>query len=259
MAYHAAAATTPAAATTTPVSLCVGVVPLALSSDRGAAAQWEVGAWAEGGNLPDAKLSLTSTAGAGAPIFTFGCAAGNGTSACDLGAVDASSAQRLFQAEVNVPITATALNAVSLTVTGTAVNLSANPAAAASVTLLAAGTPSPAGSSASVASSGFTFPSPSMSPGGNAADLFPTVAPGSSTGKESPVANVSALHTGGTAVGPEIAEVTGLGALAVAMFLALTRLSFRRPAPRHAAGSPAAAVPPPMPPAPPAPPAEPKE
>jgi hypothetical protein len=226
-----------------------------------------VGAWTEGGNLPDAKVTLQSTAGAGAPIFTFGCAAGNGTSACDLGAVDASSAQRLFQAEVNVPVTATALNAVSLTVTGTAANLAANPAASASVTLLAAGTPSPAGSSAlpSVASSGFTFPSPSMSPGGNAADLFPTVAPGSTTGRESPVANVSALHAGGTAVGPEIAEVTGLGALAVAMFLALTRLSFRRPAPRHAAGAPAAAAPPPtlpappVPPVPPAPPAEEKE
>ena len=126
-----------------PVSLCVGVVPLKQSSDRGQAAQWEVGAWTEGGNLPDVKLALQSTAGGGAPTFTFGCATGNGTSACDLGAVDATSAQRLFQATVNVPVTATALNAVSLTVTGTAANLAANPAASASVVLLAPGTPTP--------------------------------------------------------------------------------------------------------------------
>jgi hypothetical protein len=240
-----------AAASTTPVSLCVGVVPLKQSSNRGQAAQFEVGAWTEGGNVPDAKIQLRSTAGAGVPTFTFGCASGNGTSACDLGAVDATSAQRLFQAEVNVPLTATTLTAVSLTVTGSAANLTVDPAATSSVAVLAPG--SPAGASLSplpsVASSGFAFPTPTMSPGGSAANLFPSVAPGSSQAEgASPVANVSPL-SGGSSLGSEVAEGAGLAALAVAMFLAITRLSFRRPAPRHVANSTAAAAPPPAAPA----------
>jgi hypothetical protein len=220
-------------------------VPLQQSSDRGQTAQWEVGAWTQGGNVADAKIQLSATAGAGAPTFTFGCASGNGTSTCDLGAVDATSAQRLFQAAVNVPLTATALNAVSLTVTGSTANLALSPAATASVTLLAAGTPTPSSSSTlpAIAASGFAFPTPTASPGGNASGLFPTVAPGS-TGNESPVANVSALHSGGTPIGSEIAEIAGLVALATAMVLAITRLSIRRPAPRHAANSAVAATPP---------------
>jgi hypothetical protein len=237
------------AASTTPVSLCVGVVPLQPSSDRGQAAKFEVGAWTEGGNVPDAKIQLQSTAGVGVPAFTFGCASGNGTSACDLGAVDAGSAQRLFQAEVNVPLTAT-ITAVSLTVTGSAANLATAPAASTSIGVLAPG--SPAGASVpslpSITASGFAFPSPTMSPGGSAAGLFPTVAPGSGTVGASPVANVSALG-GGTPIGTEIAEGAGLAALGVAMLLAITRLSLRRPAPRHAANSTAAAAPPPEAPA----------
>jgi hypothetical protein len=232
--------------------LCVGVVPLKQSTGRGQAAQWEVGAWAEGGNLPDAKLQLQSTAGAGVPAFTFGCANGNGTPACDLGAVDAGSAQRLFEADVSVPLTA-AVTAVSLTVTGTAANLAVAPAASASV-VLAAGTASATSSSTvpTITPGGFGFPTPTMSPGGNAAGLFPSLAPTSQAGEESPAANVSALHRGASTLGSEVAEVGGLGALAVAMFLALTRLSWRRPAPRQAAGSAVAAAPPPTAPAAPA-------
>jgi hypothetical protein len=59
---------------------------------------------------------------------------------------------------------------------------------------------------------------------------------------------VSAL-SGGTPIGTEIAEVAGLVALAAAMVLAITRVSFRRPAPRHAANSTVAAAPPPEAPA----------
>jgi hypothetical protein len=208
-----------------------------------------VGAWTEGGNVPDAKIQLQSTAGAGIPTFIFGCASGNGTSACDLGAVDASSAQRLFQAEVNVPLTATTITAVGLTVTGSAANLATAPAASTSIAVLAPGSPAGASVSAlpSIAASGFAFPTPAMSPGGSAAGLFPTVAPGSGTEGASPVANVSPL--GGTPIGTEIAEGTGLAALGVATLLAITRLSLRRPAPRHAANSTVAAAPPPEAPA----------
>src|SRR5262249_53635590 len=109
-------------AAATPGSLCVGVVPLPQSPSPGQNAQGGVGAWAQGGTIPDAKIQLQSTAGAGAPAFTFGCASGNGTAICDLGAVDATSAQRLFQAQVSVPATAS-LTSVSLTVAGSAASL----------------------------------------------------------------------------------------------------------------------------------------
>jgi hypothetical protein len=221
------------------------------STVRGKAAQWEVGAWTVGGNVPDARIQLQSTAGGGIPTFSFGCVSGNGTSACDLGAVDASSAQRLFQAQVTVPVTATTVTAVGLTVTGSAANLATDPAAAASIVVLAPSAPVGASLSplSTIAPPGIAAPTPTLSSGGNAANLFPTVAPGSPQAEgERPVANVSAL-SGGTPIGEEIAEVAGLVALAVAMVLAVTRLSLRRPAPRHAANSSVAAAPPPAVPA----------
>ena len=241
-----------APAATVPVDLCVGVVPMQQSIGRGQAVQWEVGAWTEGGNVPDATVQLQSTAGAGAPAFTFGCAAGNGTSACDLGAVDSGSAQHLFVAAVSVPLT-TSLNAVSLTVTGGAAGLAAAPAASASVTLLAAGTPAAGGSSGlpPMSAGGNAFPTPTMSPGGNAAGLFPalaptpTLSPSPKAAKESPAANVSALPSGSPG-GTRVADALGLGALIVAAFLALTRISFRRLPARPGAGSAAAAAPPPV-------------
>jgi hypothetical protein len=236
------AASTPAASTAA-VSLCVGVAPLQTSGVLGQVSQWEVGAWTEGGNVPDAKIQLQSTAGAGIPVFSFGCGNGNGTSVCDLGAVDASSAQRQLQAEVTVPVTATTVTSVGLTVTGSAAGLATNPAAAASIVVSAS-----ASSTGTVSTMPLgAFPSSSVSPGGSAAGLFPTVGPGSPQARATPVANVSAL--GGSPLDSEIAEGAGVAALGVAMLLAITRLSFRRPAarpaPRHAANSTVAAAPPP--------------
>ena len=214
--------------------MCVGVLPLEESTQRGQAAQWAVGAWTLGGNVPDAKIQLQSSAGAGTPTFSFGCGTGDGTSTCDLGAVDAASAQRELQAEVTVPVTATTVTAVSLTVTGTAANLAMDPAAAGSVIILTTGA---VGANVSALSAmvppGVAAPSPTVSSGGSAASLFPTVAP-----SERPVANVSAL--GGTPAGSKIAEAAGLAALGVAMVLAVARVSFRRPELRHAASSTAA-------------------
>lgn len=232
-----------AAASTTPASLCVGVLPLQQSSVRGQAAQWEVGAWAQGGNLPDAKIRLQATAGAGTPSFSFGCENGNGTSACDLGAVDASSAQRLFQAEVTVPLTAATVTAVSLTVTGSAAGLATDPAAAATIIVQAPASPVAATSLSAMPPPGIAAPTPTLSPGGNAAGLFPAVSPSPQAEGEAPVASVSALS--GAAENSEIAEGAGLAALAAAMLLTVTRVSLRRPAPRHAASSAAATPPPP--------------
>jgi hypothetical protein len=72
--------------------------------------------------------------------------------------------------------------------------------------------------------------SPSLSPGGNAAGLFPTLDPKpapSSTGKERarPVANTSALPEGAPVAG---AQLAGLAALVLAFVLTVTRLSIRR-------------------------------
>jgi hypothetical protein len=249
---------------TAPVSLCVGVAPLQQGAVRGQASQWEVGAWTVGGNLPDAEIQLQSTAGASVPVFTFGCGNGDGTSACDLGAVDATSAQRLFQAEVTVPLAATTLTTVGLTVTGSAAGLASDPAAAASVVVQASATPQasaatpPAANVASLSAmplTGSASPTPTLSPGGSAAGLFPTVAPGSPLAEgASPAADVSTLagsdtavgsQTGGNSADSEIAEGAGLAALAMAMILAVARVSFRVPAPRPTASATAAAAPPP--------------
>ncbi|MGH3270169.1 MAG: hypothetical protein ACRDN1_14115 [Trebonia sp.] len=229
----------------------MGILPLQQSTGLGQAAQWAVGAWTVGGNVPDAKIQLQSSAGAGVPTFSFGCASGDGTSACDLGAVDATSAQRQFQAEVTVPLTATTVTAVSLTVSGSAAGLATDPAASASVVVLASASPTAASLSSlsTMAPPGVAAPTPTVSAGGSAANLFPTVAPGSAQAEgETPVANVSPL-SGGTPISMEVAEGGGLAALGVAMLLAVTRLSIRRPAPRHAADSTAAAAPPPEAPA----------
>ena len=226
-------------------------MPLEQSNVRGQASQWEVGAWTAGGNLPDVKIQLKSSAGAGLPTFTFGCGSGNGTSACDLGAVDATSAQRLLQAEVTVPLTATTVTSVGLTVTGSAAHLARDPATSASVAVAAGA--SPVGANLSPLSTlppfGAGASTSTLSPGGSAANLFPTVAPGSAQAEgETPVANVSAL-SGGTPINSEIAEGAGLAALGVAMVLAITRVSLRRPAPRPEANSTVTAAPPPKTPA----------
>jgi hypothetical protein len=128
-------------------------------------------------------------------------------------------------------------------VTGTAASLTLAPAASASIVVLASSSPAGANlTPVSTAPIGVAAPGATASPGGSAAGLFPTVGPGSGS---TPVANVSPLG-GGTPLGSTIAEIGGLVAVAMAMLLAITRLSFRRPAgrpaPRHAAsvGGPAA-------------------
>jgi hypothetical protein len=244
------------AATTAQVNLCVGVRPLQASRERGQAAQWAVAAWTTGGNLPDVRLRLQATpASAGTPSFTFGCGSDDGTSSCDLGAVDATSAQRELQAQVTVPVTAATVTSVSLTATGSAANLRTDPAAAAAVTVLTP--PTPVGASLTLTAGtvpGVSAPilSPTLSPGGNASGLFPTLDPQSpdppsaqTAAGTRQVANTSALPAGSSTLG---AQVAGLVALALGGAFAITRISIRRPAPAAGAG-PSAAAPPPEAPA----------
>jgi hypothetical protein len=239
------------AATTAQVNLCVEVQPLQQSRERGQAAQWAVAAWTTGGNVPDVKLQLRATpASAGAPTFTFGCGSHDGTSSCDLGAVDATSALRQLQAQVTVPVTAATVTSVSLTATGIAANLRTDPAAAAAMTILTPPTPIGATTTLPVGTfPGVTAPTlnPTLNPGGNASGLFPTLDPQSpglrsagTTGAKQ-VANTSALPAGSSTLG---AQVGGLVALALAGVFAVTRISIRRPAPAAAADTAAAAPPP---------------
>jgi hypothetical protein len=239
------------AATTAQVTLCVEVQPLQQSRERGQPAEWAVAAWTTGGNVPDVRLQLQAApASAGTPQFSFGCGTDDGTSSCDLGAVDATSAQRELQAQVTVPVTATTVTAASLKATGSAADLRTDPASSAAITILTP--PTPVGAATMLSADtplGVTAPtlSATLSPGGNASSLFPTLDPSSpdprsaGTARTTQVANTSsALPAGSSTLG---AQVAGLVALALAGVFAVTRISIRRPAPAAAADT--AAAPPP--------------
>jgi hypothetical protein len=217
--------------------LCVEVSPLQRSRERGQAAQWAVAAWAAGGNVPDAVIRLGVTpAGSGTASFSFGCGADDGSSSCDLGAVDATSAKRQLQAQVTIPETAADVTAVRLTATGTATGLRTDPAASASIAVIAP--PVPVGATAPLPVAtlpGISAPDPTLSPGGDASRLFPALSPGTSPspGQSQAEAVRQAANTTllpGPA-NPAGAEVAGLAALALAFILAVTRVTVRRPAP----------------------------
>ncbi len=221
------------------------------SSKRGAAAQWVVSAWTKGGNVPNATIRLKATPASATPQFSFGCGSSNGTASCDLGAMDAKSAERQLQVESMVPSTASAVKLVRLTVIGSAASLPNDPSASATLAVTGSASvtqPTPATSPLPVG----TLPGVSMinpttgatlSPGGNASGLFPTLKPSPSSSskvalnaKARQAADTSALPEGGPVIG---AQLAGLAALLVAFVLAVTRFSIRRrPAP--ATGAPAA-------------------
>ena len=220
--------------------------------------------WAVNGNIPDTTLRLTTSPTSLTPSFSFGCGSFDGTASCDLGSVYSGSASRQVIASVTVPATATAVTSVRLTTTASAAGLSTDPSAAVAVPVgsgTATGTPasstsgSGTGTSTGAGSSSTVSPLPvgslptigsgtatsSISPGGNAAGLFPTInpsavpAPAPGQGESArPVANTEALPIGTPVID---AQLLGLGALGVAFLLAVTRLSVRRrPAAATASG-----------------------
>ena len=255
----------PAASTSSPapagqVSLCVAVQPSQSSIQRGQAALWTVTAWAAGGNVADATIRLKAAPASLTPAFSFGCGSHDGSTSCALGALDASSARRQLQAKVTIPASATTVTSVRLTTVASAANLPKDPQASAATTVTAAvASSSPANTSAPVTT---TFPlsvgslpdlpsaSPALSPGGNAAGLFPSLTPSAdpapgkartqkATGQT--VANTALRPLGAPVFG---AQLAGLGVLALAFVLAVARLSIRRrPAPAQTGGAPAAGPP----------------
>jgi hypothetical protein len=236
------------------------VQSLQASITRGQSALWAVSAWTQNGNVPNAIISLAASPASITPNFSFGCGSYDGTSSCNLGAVDANSSPRQVEAKATVAATASAVTSVRLTVTARAAYLPVDPVASVTVAVTAA--PAGAGTPSAGAGTPATTTSPlsvgnlpflsngnanrTLSPGGNAAGLFPALTPsGSASGNGQKanartVANAVALPLGGSVVG---AQVIGLGALALAFVLAVTRLSIRR-RPALAPAS-AAAEPPP--------------
>jgi hypothetical protein len=213
----ATATPTPTASATgspaAPVSLCLKVVRAQASSERGQAAKWTVTAWTTGGSVSDAALKLQAVPASDTPKFSSGCGHDDGTSACDLGATDAASAQHKLQVQLTVPATASTVKSVSLTVigstTGSAAQLPKALKASSAVSITApsaaktntksntktkttttpGATPSPGGTgtppdTGTVISAlpvanlpGIPAASSGLSPGGNASGLFPTLSP----------------------------------------------------------------------------------
>jgi hypothetical protein len=217
------------------VNLCVEVARTQPSGARGQAAQWLINVWTTGGNVPDAIIRLQPTPTTGKAVFSFGCGTYDGTASCDLGAMDAKSRARQLQATLTVPAGETGVQAETLTVIGSAAKLPHDPTASSTVTLTAPVTPVDPDLVTSPLAVGrlpdIPTPSPTLSPGGNAAGLFPTLQPTASRSAAARKANVkklaetSALPEGAPVIG---AQLVGLGALALAFVLAVTRLSIRR-------------------------------
>jgi hypothetical protein len=236
------------------------------SVTRGHAAQWIVGAWAEGGDVPDAVVRLTVTPAGQKAAFTLGCGSGDGTGSCELGAVSSASAPRQLAARVTVPASATSVTSVRLTAAAEAPDIAKDPQVSVAVSVTApvsprhsataspaaaSGNPSPAasypagnitstlpvGSLPALSGSGLTGSGQTLSPGGNAAGLFPALSPSSAASSPAaadgggasvgtrPLADTSALPQGTSVLG---AQLAGLIALAIAFILTVARLSLRK-------------------------------
>jgi hypothetical protein len=222
----------------------VAVLPAKPSIQRGQTTLWTVTAWTQGGNVPDATIRLMAAPASLKPTFSFGCGSHDGTASCDLGALDAKSAKRQLQAKIAVAATATTVTSVRLTAAASAAGLTTDPQASATVSVTAASpaatTPADPSAPGSTDVSPLTVgnlpylpsASPVLSPGGNAAGLFPTLTPSTDPPtatqdpqQTQPVANTSALPQEGPVIG---AQLAGLAVLALAFLFAVARLSFRK-------------------------------
>lgn len=236
--------------------LCVSVARSQASVTRGHPASFVVSVWTMYGSAADVTVKLSAAPSSQHGTFTLGCGSGNGSSTCDIGSVDNTSAARQLQAQITVGASDTSVTAASLTATGTATYAKSFPASSASVaetTPPSNPSPHPSNSGGGVGNGsggggggsqstqlpvGNIFPSlngngSSVSNGGSVGGLFPTINPSATPASNhsqsrrvlagEPAADVVSLGT--PVVG---AQVVGLIALALAFVLAVTRLSLRR-------------------------------
>lgn len=241
---------------TADTSLCVSVVRSQTSIKRGQTASYLVSVWTTDGSASDVTLKLAVTPSSQKAKFTLGCGSKDGTAACDVGTVDSTSATRQLEAQIAVASSASSVTSVKLTAKAAATDVKTDPDADASVSVTAASSSPSASPSASDTSSSpadddagsdTTLPAESLpalngsgssytSSAGNASGLFPTINPssepspsvgtkGSDKVAAEPAADTTTLPLGTPVIG---AQIVGLGALAIACGLAVTRLSVRR-------------------------------
>jgi hypothetical protein len=203
-----------------------------------------------GGSASGVTVALASQPSSQKPVFTGGCAPGNGTASCPVGAVSDKQAVTLH-AQIPVASDATSVTSVKLTVTAS-ITTSAKwtpPAATETVAVTAAAASAPGSPSAGTpgASPGTPLPlgpvpnlnsiTSSLIGAGNAAELFPAINPGATPSPtpgngSSPGRRDAAPAPGSSAIAfvqPGLTgQVAGLIALAVAVLLTVTRLSLRR-------------------------------
>jgi hypothetical protein len=201
------------------------------------------------GSAAAVTVALTSHPSSQKPVFTGGCASGNGTTTCPAGAVSGQQPVTLH-AQIPVADDASSVTAVKLTATASVTTTAKwTPPSAAETVAVTGAAASPGGSpSASVpAVPGTTLPlgpvpnlnsvSSSLIGAGNASGLFPAISPGAtpspSPGNSTADGRRNAEPAAGSAaiafVKPGLTgQVAGLIALLVAVLLTVTRLSLRR-------------------------------
>jgi hypothetical protein len=201
------------------------------------------------GSASAVTVALTSQPASQKPVFTGGCANGNGTTSCPVGAV---SDKQPVTLHAQIPVADDASSVTSVTLTATAsvkTTVRWTPPSAAETVAVTPAAAAPGGSSSGAIPSapGTTLPlgpipnlnsiSSSLIGAGNASGLFPAINPGAtpspSPGNGTSDGRQNAAPAPGSAaiafVKPGLTgQVAGLVALLVAVLLTVTRLSLRR-------------------------------
>jgi hypothetical protein len=228
----------------------VSVQRIQSSVPRGQSAAYIIGVSTKNdGSASAVTVALTSQPSSQKPVFTGGCANGNGTAKCPVGAVSDKQPVTLH-AQIPVADDASSVTAVKLSATASvATTAKWTPPSAAETVAVTAAAASPGGSPSGgvPAAPGTTLPlgpipnlnsiSSSLIGAGNASGLFPAINPGAtpspSPGNSTPDRRPNAEPSAGSAaiafVKPGLTgQVAGLVALLVAVLLTVTRLSLRR-------------------------------
>jgi hypothetical protein len=218
------------------------------SIKRGQTAGYVVQVSTKNGTASDVSVALTAQPSSQKPTFTSGCAKDDGTASCRLSSVTTKVTS--LNAQIPVASKATSVSSVKLTATASVVTTTkwTPPAAAETTTVTAAAAKSSGSASPSAAAHMAVLPLgpiPALNGeasvfigAGNAANLFPTIAPSPGASPRptaaaaqptnrntAPVSEASPVSLGTPVL---TAQVAGLIALGVAIMLTVTRLSVRR-------------------------------
>jgi hypothetical protein len=221
------------------------------SIKRGQQAGYTVQVSTKNGSAAEVSVVLTAQPASQKATFTGGCGQDDGTATCRLGTVTTKATS--LTARIAVAAAATSVSSVKLTATASVVTTAKwTPPAADETTAVTAAAKRPAAASSSSAAPMVIVPlgpipalngEASLFVGaGNAADLFPTIAPSpgaSASASPSPAVatrqparrnSTPAAEASPVSLGTPVftAQVAGLIALGLAIMLTVTRLSVRR-------------------------------